>query len=83
MNLNKRLAEIRHAFETGDTPREIVKVLNDNIEKLLAANVSSNALKVGDQAPLDVTVQSIDGPKSLRYFLRKRFLVVTWFRGNW
>lgn len=83
MNLNKRLVEIRREFETGDTPREIVKVLDGNIEKLLDADVAGNALKVGEQAPLELAVQTTDGSKPLRHFLRKQFLVVTWFRGNW
>lgn len=83
MILRNRLAEIRQAFETGDTPREIVEVLNGNIEKLLAADVSGNALKVGQQAPLDLTVQTSSGTEPLSSFLSRSFLVLTWFRGNW
>ena len=83
MNLHNRLTEIRQAFETGDTPREIVEVLNGHIEKLLAANVSRKALKIGEHAPLDLTVQTSSGPEPLSYFLREHFLVLTWFRGNW
>lgn len=83
MNLQKRLAEIREAFETGDTPREIVDVLNRHVEKLVAANASDSALKVGGSAPLDLKVQTDSEPKSLGGFLQNKFLVVTWFRGNW
>lgn len=83
MNLHNRLVEIRQAFETGDTPREIVEVLNGNIEKLLAAGVSSQALKVGDQAPLDLTVQTNSDAVPLKRLLKGKFLVLTWFRGNW
>ncbi len=83
MNLHKRLAEIRTAFETGDTPRETVKVLNGNIEKLLAADVSRKALRVGDLAPLNLTALSSSGAVPLNRLLTAKFLVLTWFRGNW
>ena len=83
MDLHKRLSEIRRAFETGDTPREIVDVLNDHVENLLASNVGDKALQVGEQAAMDLTVQTSSGLEPLSHFLRERFLVLTWFRGNW
>lgn len=83
MNLSERLAKIRHDFETGETPTEIIKVLNDHVETLLNSNVAEQALKVGQSVGLDGLVQSDEGPVSLSSLFGERFLVLTWFRGNW
>ena len=83
MDLQKRLAEIQQEFETGDTPQKTVDVLNGHIESLLAADVTKDALNVGDLAPLDLMVQSISGTNSLESFFSEKYLVLTWFRGNW
>ena len=83
MDLHQRLTEIRQAFESGETPRETIDVLNGNIEKLLAADVLKDALRVGDLAPLELSIQSNSGPKPLSRFFAQKYLVLTWFRGNW
>ena len=83
MNLHERLTEIRQAFETGDTPRETIEVLNENIEKLLAVDVTSKALQVGDQAPLDLSLQSSSAAVPLKNLLTRKCIVLNWFRGNW
>ena len=83
MNLQQRLAEIRHAFETGDTPRETVDVLNDNIDRLLAQDAAGKALKIGERAPADLLVQTSGGEQPLSRFFTEKLLVLTWFRGNW
>lgn len=82
MTLAQRLSEIRHAFESGDTPPEVIAVLNAHTEQLVASGVSSQALSVGSAAPSGL-VPSEDGPKSLEEYMGPRSLVVTWFRGNW
>lgn len=83
MNLRERLTKIRQDFETGDTPSEIVEVLNGDIERLLNENVAENALKVGEFADLNLTVHSGEKQISLSSLVGERYLVPTWFRGNW
>ena len=80
----ERLQQIRRTFETGDTPAEIVDVLNANVQRLLDENVAEKALTVGQQAPsLDVHVISDHGTVPLSYFMVEKYLVLTWFRGDW
>ncbi|QEG24569.1 hypothetical protein [Mariniblastus fucicola] len=80
-NLASRLSEIRHAFENGTTPPEIVQVLNAHVERMVASGVADQALKVGDAAPLS---QQIAGRNcSLGDLMGESGLVLTWFRGNW
>ena len=83
MDLKKRLFEIRNAFESGDTPQATIDVLNGNVDRLLAANVTRNAFSVGDHVPENLTVEKGAGKVALTSLLDKRFLVLTWFRGNW
>jgi len=86
MNLTERLNEIRHEFETGDTPQEIVDVLNSHIDDLIASNATEKALPVGSTLPSDLTVWS-GGPGEpaipLEKLIGEHYLVLTWFRGNW
>ena len=83
MSFHQRLEEIRLAFENGETPEETVHVLNTHIESLLSGDAVEQAIGVGDMAPIDLTCESEGRPVSLRQFLEQRFLVLTWFRGNW
>lgn len=83
MNFKNRLTEIRHAFETGDTPAEVVEVLNRNVEELLVSDVTERARKVGECAPLSLTVESNHESQPLSSYFGEQFLVLTWFRGNW
>jgi hypothetical protein len=83
VNLSQRLNNIRVKFETGDTPPEIVDVLNDHVQYLLDSNVEKNALTVGDSVPMELQVHTETGTKRLSDLIGDRFLVLTWFRGNW
>jgi hypothetical protein len=81
--LAQRLREIRHSFETGPTSPEVVEVLNAHVDRLVASKTEGQALAVGDSAPLHHVVETDDGCKSLQELCGTRFLVLTWFRGNW
>ena len=83
MDLQQRLTEIRIAFETGDTPKDIVALLNGHVEKLVASDAGDKALKVGQSAPMELTIQTRDGTQTLSDLLEDELLVLTWFRGNW
>lgn len=83
MNLSQRLADIQHEFETGDTPRAVIDVLNNHIKQLLASNVADQALSVGGIAPLDATLSFNGVQQPLSSFFGEKYLVLTWFRGNW
>lgn len=83
MNLAQRLRNIRHEFETGDTPREIIDTLNAHVDELLSGNLAERSLAVGEKALLDLIVGDDDQRQTLRSLMGDRFLVLTWFRGNW
>lgn len=83
MGLYQRLKNIRHEFEHGDTPREIVEVLNDHIDNLLSSNVAEQAIRVGETAPTKLRVLFGNESVPLNSLSGEHFLVLTWFRGNW
>jgi hypothetical protein len=82
MTFADRLAAITHEFETGDTPPEIIAVLDAHVEYLIRSRAADNALQVGDKAPLDRALAAID-KLTLENFCLHPILVLTWFRGNW
>lgn len=83
VDFNKRLDQIRQDFESGETPVEIIEVLNKHVDRLVASDVTKQAAQVGESVCLEQVVQTSTGPRILRDFLEDRFLVMTWFRGNW
>lgn len=83
MEFIRRLEEIRIAFETGDTPEEIVEVLNANVDRLIAEDAGQNALQVGDLVSLDLLAGPRNATIRLQDLMGDHFLVLTWFRGNW
>ena len=83
MKLADKLAKIQQTFEAGDTPSEIVDVLNANVDRLLADQVADRALQIGDAAPLDQVVAYQGAYCAVQDFLKTEFLVLNWFRGNW
>ncbi len=83
MDLSQRLNKIRDDFENGDTPREIIDVLNAHVEELIANNVAAKAISVGDLAPMNSVVSFVGKAVPLNRFFGEHFLVLTWFRGNW
>ena len=84
MEFSDRLADITHQFQTGDTPREIIEVLDAHVKRLLEQNVASQAIQVGSIAPKHLNAYWEKGPVELMTrFCRDQFLVLTWFRGNW
>ncbi len=83
MNFYQNLADIRNDFENGDTPQEIVDVLNSHVEELLASDTQSRTISVGESAPMDSKVQFKKRTVSLSELIGEHYLVLTWFRGNW
>ncbi len=83
MDLHQRLENIRHEFEHGDTPREIIDILNDHIDNLVASNAAEQAIKVGAIAPTKLRILYRAELVPLSSLSGKSFLVLTWFRGNW
>ena len=83
MNLHQRLEKIRIDFETGETPKEVVDVLNAHVEHLIRSGTGKDALKVGDSAPTKLVAWSDEESISLHDCFGDRFLVLSWFRGNW
>jgi hypothetical protein len=83
MHFLQRLNDIRQRFETGGTPREVIEVLDQHIEWLLAENVASRAISLGSIAPMSQSVHSDSGDIPVRELFSGEFVVMTWFRGNW
>jgi hypothetical protein len=83
MKFADRLAAIQDKFETGDTPREILDVLNKHVEHLIEINAADNALQIGSEAPLEGQAESDGATIRLSSLHTKDFFVLTWFRGNW
>ena len=83
MDFTERLKKIRSDFESGETPQDIVETLSQNIDRLIANGAIQNALTVDDSAPLDLPAVSESGEIQLREFIKDKYLVMTWFRGNW
>lgn len=82
MTFADRLDAITDEFENGDTPPEIIAVLNAHVAFLIQSRVADKALQVGDRAPLDDVFDAI-ALSNLESFCRPSILVLTWFRGNW
>jgi len=84
MTFHKSLDEIRYNFENGDTPREIVDVFDRHIEDLLSMNLAEKVPAAGSTISIEGQVVFSDaGDHKLSNFMEQRFLVATWFRGNW
>lgn len=79
----ERLKKIRQDFESGDTPPEVIATLNANVDRLLAENAAQKALQVGDVGPLTSQVHFDTGTTTLQELHQDKYLVLTWFRGNW
>lgn len=84
MNFHQTLTEIQHKFENGDTPPEIIKVLNDHVDDLLSQNLCERVPTVGSTVAIsEYEVFSENEKHPLSSFMGEKFLVFTWFRGNW
>lgn len=84
MSFHKSLDEIRHDFENGDTPQAIIDVFDRHIEDLMSRNLAERIPSVGSTIAIgDRTVVSEAGKQKIASFVGQRFLVATWFRGNW
>ncbi|MDG2013434.1 MAG: hypothetical protein P8J33_08015 [Pirellulaceae bacterium] len=84
MNFRQTLNEIQYKFENGDTPPEIIKVLNDHIDNLKSMDLCKALPTVGSSVAIsEQEVFSEHGKHLLSSLIGERFLVLTWFRGNW
>ena len=82
-SLSERLADIRQRFVSGETPREIIDVLDANVARLLKERVTEQARKVDDVISMAEQVQTEHESWALQALSGEQFLVLTWFRGNW
>lgn len=83
VNFDQRLESIRRDFENGETPQEIIDVLDRHIETLIATDAAKNVLNVGESVDANQTFRSDEKQLSLSELFGERFLVLSWFRGNW
>lgn len=83
MEFNKRLNDIRKKFENGETPQKIIDVLNAHVDDLLSQGLEKQAISVGNSAPLDGSIWDTATSLTLADLVGDKFLVLTWFRGNW
>lgn len=83
MEFIERLKEIQQEFESGETPQEIIDVLNAHVEDLLSQNPEKQAVSVGETAPSDLPVWSTENSMPLANLMGDAYMVLTWFRGNW
>lgn len=83
MDFLERLSDIRQQFETGETPQSIIDVLNAHVDELLSQNWEESAVGVGQLAPMELPVWNTETSIPLANLMGDRFLVLSWFRGNW
>lgn len=84
MSFYKTLEKIRYDFENGETPQAIVDVFDRHIDDLLAMNLEESIPATGSTISIeDQTAFSDSGEQTVSSYFKQRFLVATWFRGNW
>ena len=83
MEFLERLSDIRQTFETGETPQSIIDVLNAHVDDLLSQNWEASAVGVDQVATLSLPVWNSETSLPLSDLMGERFMVLTWFRGNW
>lgn len=83
MTLGMRLRAIRLAFESGPTPAEDLRILNEHVASIQASGLAERAVQSGTRAP-DFSLKSTCGRTlALGELLAGGPVVLTWFRGNW
>lgn len=82
MSLSKQAQELTHAFIASQSI-DVQKDIATFFDELLSSDIAKNALKTGDQAT-DFTLSNAVGKTvSLKDYLKKGPVVLSFYRGGW
>jgi len=82
MSLQKRLDTLKQEF-SRNVPAEKLAIMNQETEKLIASDVVSKAIKVGQTVP-DARLTAINGESvTIDQLIDSKPLVISFYRGGW
>jgi peroxiredoxin len=82
MGLQKRLDALKEEF-TANVPDDALAVMNKETEKLLASDIISNVIKVGEELPDGTLTAMNGGDVKIDRLLNDKPLVISFYRGGW
>lgn len=82
MSLQKRLDALKQEF-SANVPANILEVMNHENEKLIASDIISKAIKVGQKLP-DGKLTTLTGERvEIEQLINGKPLVISFYRGGW
>lgn len=82
MGLQKRLDALKEEF-TANVPDDALAVMNKETEKLLASDIISNVIKVGEELPDGTLTNMNGGDVKIDRLINDKPLVISFYRGGW
>jgi len=82
MSFQKRLDALKQEFTTN-VPSDLLEVMNQETDKLIASDIISQAIKVGQELPNGQLLSSSGDQVELEQLINGKPLVISFYRGGW